>query len=192
MPPFDPELLDALEASTVDRIEGTAWRQVLAPTSVTRANLRGGRWNPLGVETLYCSLAPATTAAEIDALLAAQPVPIRRQRLTYSIHVELSKVADLRVDPWAATFDYEHDLGNLASCQLIGAAAGWLKLGGLVVPSVRTMGDNLVVFVANQGPDDCLEPAEAFEYPPGPPVDHQWTRLRPQAAQQSWEDEGDR
>jgi len=182
MSPFDPELLDALEASTVDRIVGTAWRQVFAPTSVTRANLRGGRWNPLGAETLYCSLTPETAAAEIDALLAAQPVPIRRQRLTYVVDVELSRVADLRADPWGSTFCYEYDVLDTPSCQLIGAAAAWLGLGGLVVPSVRTAGDNLVVFVANQGPDDGLEPGQAFDYPPGPPPDRPWTDITPHAS----------
>ena len=53
-----------------------------------------GRWNLSGVETLYCSLDPLTAASEIDNLLAAQPVPIKRQRLTYPVGAQLSRVAD--------------------------------------------------------------------------------------------------
>ena len=43
-----------------------------------RCALENRRWNPSGVETLYCSIDPVTAAAEIDNLLAAQPVPIKR------------------------------------------------------------------------------------------------------------------
>jgi RES domain-containing protein len=176
---FDPDLLDALEACVVDRIEGTAWRQVLAPTSVLRANLRGARWNPPGTETLYCSLDPETAAAEIDALLAAQPIPITRTRFTYPIQVELSKVADLRTSPWGTTFDHDYDTEDASACQLIGAAASWLAISGLLVPSLRSHGDNLVIFVSNQGTDDSLDPGAAFDFPPGPPPNHGLLPVRP-------------
>jgi RES domain-containing protein len=179
--PFDPPLLDALDASTIESIEGIVWRQVLSPTSVSRANQRGGRWNELGLETLYTSLDPDTAAAEIGALLAAQPVPITRQRLTYPIRVGLSKVADLRPTPWVAPFAYEFDLEDPTACQLIGAAAAWLGLSGLVVPSVRTRGSNLIVFVSNQGPDDEFESGDPFPFPPGPPDDHHWLPLKPKS-----------
>ena len=136
MPSYDPDLLDALEDCVVGRVSGTVWRQVLAPSSVTRSNLRGGRWNPSGVETLYCSLDPLTAAFEIDNLLAAQPVPIKRQRLTYPVRTQLSRVADLRPHPWGSAFAYEFDLDDAEQCQMIGAAASWLGCGALVIPSL--------------------------------------------------------
>ena len=73
MATFDPHLLDALEASTLEAVRGMVWRQILEPTSVLRPNQRGARWNPPGTEALYCSLDPATAAAEIDHLFSVQP-----------------------------------------------------------------------------------------------------------------------
>lgn len=170
--PFDPNLLDALEASTVARVEGTVWRQILDPTSVMRPNQRGGRWNRPGTEALYSSLAPATATAEIDHLVNSQPVPITRQRRTFEIAVRLSWVIDLRAEPWAETFAYPYDPTDIEQCQAIGAAAAWLECSGLIVPSQRQRGDNLVIFVANLDHDDSLEPAaDGHPYPPGPPAD---------------------
>ncbi len=168
MAPFDPNLLDALEVSVVDRIGGTAWRQVLHPTSATRSNLRGGRWNTIGIETLYCSLDPDTTAAEIEHLLASQSVPIKRQRLSYPIHLEISRVADIRPKPWGQQFSFSYDIDDVSECQLIGAAAAWLELGGLLVPSLRSDGDNLIIFFSNLAPDDYFTAGKPFDYPPGP------------------------
>ena len=88
--------------------------------------------------TLYCSLDPLTAASEVDNLLAAQPMPIRRQRLTYPVRTQLSRVADLRPHPSA--FAYEFDLDDAEQCQMIGAVASWLGCGALVIPSLRSKG----------------------------------------------------
>lgn len=170
MTPFNPVLLDVLEAVTCERVTGTVWRQVLAPTSAARPNQRGGRWNPPGTETLYCSLDADTAAAEIDNLLAAQPVPITRQRYTYAVDIRLSHVADLRNDEGNAPFDYPYDMSNTDHCQTVGAAAAWLELSGLIVPSLRHNGANLVMFVANLEPTDFFDIDKQFAYPPGPPA----------------------
>lgn len=178
MAPFDPHLLDALEASEVEGVAGTVWRQILLPTSVTRPNQRGARWNTLGVETLYCSTDPDTAAGEMDHLVRMQPVPITRQRVTYPIAVVVSRVADLRPQPLGACFDYAYDPGDAEDCQLIGAAAAWLGLGGLIARSLRGSGHNLAIFVANLDADDRMEPGkQGFEFPPGPPSDQRWTSL---------------
>lgn len=173
MLPFSPDLLDALEASEVEQVGGTVWRQILLPTSVMRPNQRGGRWNPPGIEALYCSLDPDTAAAEIDYLMSRQPVPITRQRVTYSLKTTISRVADLRPEPWAEQFDYAYDPAKSEECVLIGAAAAWLGFGGLIVRSQRSPGDNLAIFVANLDVDDIVEASSSgFDYPPGPPSDH--------------------
>ena len=169
MAPHDPDLLDALEDSRIDRVEGVVWRQVFEPTAVLRANLRGGRWNPPGVEALYASLDPDTVAAEIQYLSDQQPVPITRQRTTHSLKVRLSGVADLLAAPMGPAFGYSYDPTDADTCAEIGAAAAWLRLAGLIVPSVRATGANLVVFTLNLGADDYLDPADHYPYPPGPP-----------------------
>ena len=92
-PPFDPSLLDAIEQN-VGEWNGTAYRQVFTGTDVLRANIRGGRWNPPEVEVVYCSLQPRTAAAEVDHLIARQPVVIRTPRITHTLSVTLASVAD--------------------------------------------------------------------------------------------------
>lgn len=121
------------------------------------------------MEALYCSLDPATAAAEIDNLLAAQPVPITRQRLTYPLRVRLTRIVDLRPQPFASVFEYEHDVTDTDQCRTLGDAAAWLDAGGIVVPSLRAGGDNLVILVANLASDDFYEPDEPYQHPPGPP-----------------------
>lgn len=170
--PFDPNLLDALEASEVARVEGTVWRQILDPTSVMRPNQRGGRWNRPGTEALYCSLTPATATAEIDHLVNSQPVPITRQRRTFAIEVRISRVIDLHSETWTRHLTSPYDPTDVEQCRAIGAAVAWLECGGLIVPSLRHQGDNIVIFVANLDHDDSLEPAgDGYPYPPGPSAD---------------------
>lgn len=94
--PFDPSLLDSIEQSVVEW-SGMAYRQMFARTDVLRANIRGARWNPPGEEAVYCSLHPRTAAAENDHLIARQPVPIRKPRVTHELSVTLARVADLRI-----------------------------------------------------------------------------------------------
>lgn len=178
MTTFDPHLLDALEASTVETVQGVVWRQILEPTSVLRPNQRGARWNPIGTEALYCSLDPDTAAAEIDHLISVQPVPITRQRLTYAIDVTLSRVVDLRAVPWADEFVHAYDATDVEQCRIIGAAASWLGSGGLLVPSQRADGDNLVIFIANLDIDDSIDTgSEPYEHPPGPSGGLDWSPL---------------
>lgn len=93
--PYDPTLLDVIEATVVVEWSGLVYRQVFEGTDVLRANVRGGRWNPPEVEAVYCSLRQRTAAAEVDHLIARQPVPIRTPRLTHELAVRLTKVADL-------------------------------------------------------------------------------------------------
>ncbi len=179
MRPFDPGLLDALEAGEVEAVIGTVWRQVLEPTSVMRPNQRGARWNPSGTEALYCALDPITAAAEVDHLLSAQSVPITRPRVTYALDVAISRVVDIRPDSWSRPFTYAYDPANAEHCQTIGAAAAWLGCGGLLVRSLRSDGDNLVILMANLAVDDSAEPeGEGYPYPPGPPPDLTWSQLR--------------
>ncbi|MFV1989737.1 MAG: RES family NAD+ phosphorylase [Acidimicrobiales bacterium] len=169
--PFEPELLDALEEAAVDDWQHDVWRQVLEGTPPLRTNNRGGRWNPPDCETLYASLEAEVAAAEIAYLLAQQPIPINRELVTYGLHVHLTRVVDLSQDAalghlGLSTDDLESD--DMVACQRIGDAAAWLGFGGLLVPSVRADGVNLVIFVNNMEPDDGIEEFGAFPYPPGP------------------------
>ena len=166
--PFDPSLLDAIERSVVEW-KGTAYRQVFAGTDALRANIRGARWNPPGEEALYCALHPRTAAAEIDHLIARQPVPIRTPRVTHKLSVTLARVADLRNLAGLESVDITPEMvmgEDPSTPQLVGGAVAWLQCSGLLIPSVRDAGDNLVVFVNNMARTDVIEPVSYEEYAP--------------------------
>ena len=55
---------------------------------------------------------------------------------------------------------------DLAAPQLVGGAVAWLKCAGLLIPSARDVGGNLVVFVNNMGSADALEPVSEEVYSP--------------------------
>lgn len=127
--PFDPTLLDAIERSLVEW-SGMAYRQVFAGTDVLRANIRGARWNPPGEEAVYCSLRSRTAAAEIDHLIAQQPVPILTPRITHKLSVTLARVVDLRNLAVLESCDITPEMvigEDLSTPQLVGGAVAWLQ-----------------------------------------------------------------
>jgi len=159
VPTFDPALLDFLESCVLDTWEGTVWREVLGDGDPVRPNLRGARWNPPGVEALYCSLTRETAAAEVDHLVSLQSVPVRRRR-SVQLGVGLTRVVDLQ------------DLGGLGPLGIekarltgtgvevprwLGHAVSWLGCAGLLVPSVRHSGTNLVIYTNQMAPSDRAE-----------------------------------
>lgn len=56
---------------------------------------------------------------------------------------------------------------DLSVPQLVGGAVAWLECSGLLIPSARDAGDNLVVFVNNRGPGDAVDPVSEEVYSPG-------------------------
>jgi RES domain-containing protein len=167
--PFEPELLDALEDADIGPWQGTAWRQVFEGTPPLRPNQRGARWNPQDTEALYCALDPLTASAEIDYLVSLQPVPITKRRVIHELAVGLKRVADLSTDAALKTAGLSIDVINangVDECRRIGAACAWLGFDGLLVPSARSDGTNLVVFVTNLDPDSAVE--VVVEVPPAP------------------------
>lgn len=125
-----------------------------------RPNQRGARWNPQDTEALYCSLDSLTASAEIDYLVSLQSVPITKPRVTHELAVGLKRVADLSTDAALETVRLSIDLINTSGideCRRIGAACAWLGFDGLLVPSARSDGTNLVVFVTNLDPDSTVE-----------------------------------
>jgi RES domain-containing protein len=134
---------------------------VFAGTDVLRANIRGARWNPPDVETIYGSLSPTTATAEVDYLISRQPVPIRKTRVTHELTVTLRSVVDFRDLSPLRRLDIAPEMvlgADLSTPQLIGEAAAWLQCTGLLVPSARDKGVNIVIFVSNMTPTDTLEP----------------------------------
>jgi RES domain-containing protein len=159
VPTFDPELLDFLESCVLDTWAGTPWREVLGDLDPLRPNLRGARWNPPGVEALYCSLTRETARAEVDHLVSLQSVPVRRRR-SVQLDVELTRVVDLQDLGGLGPFGLEKSEltgRDVAAPRSIGHAVSWLGCAGLLVPSVRHSGINLVVYTNQMAPSDRAE-----------------------------------
>jgi RES domain-containing protein len=158
--PFPLALLDALEECEVSDWHTTAWRHVFEGTRPLRPNERGARWNPPGTEALYCSLDADTAIAEIDHLIALQPVPITKQRITYELDITIDKVIDLSTTEALRSVGLSmSDLiaDAYGECATVGAAAAWLGYSAMIVPSARGEANNLVVFATNLDPDDSIE-----------------------------------
>lgn len=155
-----PELLKLLEALESRAWDGLAWRHMFADNPPTRANESGARWNPPGVPAIYCSLDRATALAEGDHLVASQPLRPRVKRTIYNLRVHLEKVLDLSSRSRLVELGIgDAELSNVdhAGCQRLGGAVEWLEHDGLLVPSARSSGANLVIFTRQRGPSADFE-----------------------------------
>jgi hypothetical protein len=148
----DRAILDALEALDPETFAGDVWRITRKGREALRGSNAHGRWSPSGeFEVLDTSLTRDGALAEIGYRLSLEPV--RPSRLKHQLHTIAAKTertlrfADVaRLGPLGvevakyATFDY-------GATQAIAAAAHFLEFDGLIVPSARAPGANLVVFL---------------------------------------------
>ncbi|MCA0307721.1 MAG: RES family NAD+ phosphorylase [Actinobacteria bacterium] len=153
----DARLIEALEHLPATPFAGTVWRHMFNDIPPDRVNTRGARWNPPGVAAIYASLERDTCIAEGQHAIDIQPLRPVAKRVVYECHLEADDVVDLTgngildrlglSDP-----DVEDD--DFTACQAIGEAAAWLGLGGVIVPSARAAGGNIVILVDanNRGP----------------------------------------
>ena len=166
MATYDPTLLDALEGLPATSWQGRVWRHMFSQYTPDRVNTSGARWNPPGVGAIYTSLERATALAEGQHAIDVQPRRTYAKRVMYEVEVSVTDVVDLTTPAALAavglTLDDVHaDLNVIAGvqnpCQRVGGAAAWLERGGLLVPSARASGGNLVILVGTLGLDDDLE-----------------------------------
>ncbi len=131
--------------------DGIVWRVTWASRDPLARGTGGGRWHPANdFEALYTSLDENGAMAEIYFHLSKAPV-------FSSSHVTLNKLSvrtertvwfDDRRTLEAVGIDEEAFLkGDSARGQEVGAAARFLDLDGLVVPSARWPCNNLVLFL---------------------------------------------
>ncbi|MGA3057812.1 MAG: RES family NAD+ phosphorylase [Candidatus Limnocylindrales bacterium] len=144
----DPAILERLAKLEPRAWSGTVWRHTLGKNPPDKTNTRGARWNPPDVEALYTSMDRSTAVAEGDHLLEIQPLPPTTTRTVHRLEVELKSMLDLS-DP-AVLASLGVDQAALAEddhsrCQAVGGAAWFLHFDGIVVPSARSPGHNLVI-----------------------------------------------
>lgn len=147
---YSPDILDKLQEIEAVPWIGLVYRHMINDYPPERANTRGARWNPPGVAAIYASLTREVALAEAEYRLALEPFrPKVSRKLFYSIRVRLRSVVNLEsIADIAALGVRDEDLLSLdyTNCQQVGGAVAWLGNDGLVVPSARATGTNLVIF----------------------------------------------
>ncbi len=154
MPTYDRAFLTALEELPTREWRGRVWRHMFNEYAPERINTGGARWNPPGVGAIYAALERETAIAEGDHMIHVQPRRIFRRRVLYELAVEVDQVVDL-TDP-ASLASVGLTMADIASddftaCQRIGGAIAWLGHGGILVPSARRDGDNMVILIGPGG-----------------------------------------
>ena len=157
---YDPRLLDALEGLAIENWSHRVWRATIGAGAIRRANTYGARWNPPGLEALYTSLSKDGAIAELQHLVAGQPIEIRRELMTTALEVRLHRVVDLSTAEALEKIGYASSdvlKDDHAISQHIGGAVAKLEIPGLLVASARSKGSNLVIFMTKRGADDIVE-----------------------------------
>lgn len=149
-----------LEAAGQVAIRGRFWRMLAPrwafdPLSGTGAARTGGRWNEPGQPTLYLSDSHATAIAEYQ-----QDLPRPGTLMAYDVDAQaILDLADLSVQqtigigapflrqPWKHIRDVEHRRPQSWDFVTAVVSRGW---HGLRVPSVQTVGTNLVLWRWNE------------------------------------------
>jgi RES domain-containing protein len=131
---------------------GRVFRVMLNDYPPDRENTQGARWNPPDVAAIYTCFEPAVCIAEIEYSLARQPRPVKRdlRKTLYEIEVTLAAVVDL--GPLLPQLD-EIGIGpahlfadDMKTSQEVGRLVTWFGFDGLIVPSARHGGKNLVIY----------------------------------------------
>lgn len=161
----DNALLDALEAAESQAYHGAAWRVSRAGRDPLQCSSAGGRWDDRSFDVLYTALERDGAIAELHYHLSrGQPViPSRVDYRLYELGVALPRVLTLPTLGHLEALGY--DIGRFGQLsyddlhteyprtQDIAEAAHFLDYGGLLVPSARWDGRNLVVFCDQVAPD---------------------------------------
>jgi len=165
----DEDLLDRLEQLESARFEGQVYRITFGTTPPERANTRGARWNPPDLAALYASLESATVVAEAEHLMSLQPVRPRAARTLHTLRVSLPRVLDLRSRELLEEVGVSREAissDDFWACRRVGEAVSHLGCDGILVPSARSEGSNLVIYPTN-GSDSDIEVVESEILPDG-------------------------
>lgn len=158
---FEAQILETLAGLPANAWEGEAFRHMFADIPPDRENTLGARWNAPEVPAIYTSLARDVAIAEADHQIAMQPRRPKARRSIYRIAVRLKSVLDISGPVTLAALGLDNvTLGalDMRKCQEIGSSAEHLEHDGLIVPSARAKGLNLIIF-----PNRTIEESYQFE-----------------------------
>jgi RES domain-containing protein len=157
---YPPDLLDALQQVPVNAFDGTIYRHMFAGISPFTENTRGARWNPPDTAAIYSSLTRETALAEAEWRISVEPIRPRARRTLYTIALELAGLVGLTASEHLEAVGVtavELASDDPSACQLVGGAVAWLGHDGLLVPSARYEGVNLVIYPGAHDPDARFE-----------------------------------
>lgn len=154
MATYDPAFLDAIEGLPVSNWQGRVWRHMFNDYAPERINTGGARWNPPGVGAIYTALDRETAVAEGQHAIDVQPRRFFRRRVLYELAVDIEDLVDLTTtEALSATglslADIDSD--DHAACRHVGGAIAWIGRGGVLVPSARHDGTNMVILIGAGG-----------------------------------------
>jgi RES domain-containing protein len=141
---------------------GTAFRHTAKnrePLSGQGAALLGGRWNAVGISCVYLADPRECCIAELRRQLATQPANVRFPQAVHAVSVDGLAVVDLRSASALAEVGLVPDditADDHTACQLVGAAAAYLGLGGVLAQSATGAGDILAAYLGNLRPTQLL------------------------------------
>lgn len=163
----DPDLLDALEEMEPRSFDGVVWRVTWATRDPLAGGTGGGRWHPANdFEALYTSTEEHGAMAEVYSHLSRAPVfssshvkinslQVRTERTLF--FDDLESLGAVGVDAEAFR------KGSHTRTREIGAAARFLDIDGLFVPSARWPCANLVLFLDRLSDLETLKVLESRE-----------------------------
>jgi len=158
---YDDKLLEAISRLRPEKWEGEVFRHMFANYSPENENTSGARWNVPEVPAIYTCLSREVVLAEAEYQIRMQPHRPRARRTVYKIGVRLNSVIDISdvniMRLLSLTADALAD-EDLQHCQKVGSSVERLGHDGLLVPSARAKGTNLVIF-----PNRTVEGAYRFE-----------------------------
>ena len=145
----DRELLDILDGLEAEVFSGATWRTTWKGRDPLLGGKGGGRWSPNNsFEALYTSLDKNVSLAELYYHLSRAPVFSSRVVVISELHVDSVEVLNLTEDTLKrlGVEDATANSVDYTLTQAIGAAANFLEYQGVLVPSARRKGVNLMLF----------------------------------------------
>ena len=147
--------------------DGVAWRVTWATRDALAGGTGGGRWHPPNdFEVLYASLEKNGAMAEVYHHLSKAPVfsssHVKMNRLR--VHAERTLVfKDVGSLESVGVDGDNFRRGDTSRTREIGAAARFLDMDGLIVPSARWPCPNLVLFLDRLTDPETLEVLDSRE-----------------------------
>ncbi len=158
---YDERELELLARIPVQQWEGEVFRHMFANFPPDQENTSGARWNYPELPAIYTSLSRDVVLAEADYQIAMQPRRPKARRTVYKIGVRLASVLDISETKNLAALGVNIDTidgMDARICQRIGSSVERLGHDGMLIPSARARGLNLVIY-----PNKTVETVYRFE-----------------------------